>query len=122
MSLLTYKVLHLLGLFLLFGSLGGVALVAVQGGTKQSLQGRRLVYATHGIGLLLVLVSGFGMLARLGITSGLPGWVWAKLVIWLLVAASITLPLRARATAVPAWFVLPLLGAVGGWLALNKPF
>lgn len=121
MSLLTYKVLHLLGLFLLFVSLGGVALVAVQGGTKQSLIGRRLVYATHGFGLLLVLVSGFGMLARLGITSGLPGWVWAKLAIWILVAASITLPLRMRSVAVPAWFVLPTLGAVAGWLALFKP-
>lgn len=122
MSLLFYKVLHLLGLFLLFGSLGGVALVAVQGGTKASLQGRRLVYATHGIGLLLVLVSGFGMLARLGITSGLPGWVHAKLLIWVLVAASITLPLRFRGAAIPAWFLLPLLGATAGWLALFKPF
>jgi hypothetical protein len=41
---------------------------------------------THGLGLLLVLVAGFGMLAKLGI-HGVPTWAALKLIIWVALGA-----------------------------------
>lgn len=117
-----YKLLHLIGLFLIFVSLGGLLLHVAQGGTRQSLGNRQLVFATHGFGLLLVLVSGFGMLAKLGIMANMPGWVWAKIVVWILIGGVVALPLRVQASAKPLWLLLPLLGGLAAWLAIFKPF
>ena len=63
MSLLTYKVLHILGLMLVFSSLGGLLFHSLGGGGTKH-RGHKLAGASHGIGLVLVLVSGFGMLAN----------------------------------------------------------
>ena len=116
-----YKVAHLFGLFLVFSSTGALALHVAQGGTRADLQ-RGLVFGTHGIGLLIVLISGFGMLGKLGLMAAFPGWAVGKLVLWLIVGGIVAVPLRAPASARPLWFVLPTLGAIGGWLALSKPF
>lgn len=121
LSLQVYKLAHLLGLFLVFTSLGGLVLHAMNGGDRESNQRRGLVFATHGIGLLLVLVSGFGMLARLGI-HGVPGWAAVKLVIWLVIGGLVALPQRVPAASRFVWFLAPALALVAGWLALYKPF
>ena len=77
-----YKIVHLLGVMMVFLSLGGVIMHAINGGEKEH-SWRKPVAITHGIGLLLALVGGFGLLARLGVMHGtLPGWVLAKLGIW----------------------------------------
>ena len=118
-----YKVLHLLGILLLFVALGGVALHAWNGGTKHDNQGRKAAAAMHGLGLFLILLAGFGMLARLGIMQGgLPGWVWAKLVLWLLVGGLFLMPYRRPGSAKPVFLLLPLLGALAAVLAIYKPF
>jgi hypothetical protein len=118
-----YKLVHIFGILLTFVALGGLALHAVNGGTKESNRGRRLVAASYGLGLLLILVGGFGMLARLGVASaGLPGWVWAKLVIWLAIGGLLALPYRKPESGRFLWWLGPLLGVVAGWLALYKPF
>ncbi|MFT4625010.1 MAG: hypothetical protein ACI8PZ_003676 [Myxococcota bacterium] len=121
-SLQVYKLVHMFGLFLLFTSVGGIALHAANGGTRDSNTARGLAFGTHGIGLLLVFVSGFGMLARLGMTAGVPGWAVAKLVIWLAIGGLVMLPQRAPGTAKAVWFGAPVLAAVAVWLAITKPF
>jgi hypothetical protein len=117
-----YKVLHLGGMFLLFTVLGGIALHVLNGGTRESNGGRKLTGALHGVALFIILLGGFGMLARLGLTSGFPGWIWAKLAIWVLVPVIGTMPYRKPATAKAVLFALPLIGAVTAWVAIYKPF
>ena len=119
-----YNVVHILGIALLVTAIGGVALHALNGGTRASNAGRGLVGALHGVGALLILVGGFGMLARLGVKhgDGFPGWVFLKLVIWALLAAALFLPYRRPAFAKPVLLLAPLLGGLAAWAAIFKPF
>ncbi len=117
-----YKILHIIGLVSIWAALGGATLHAMNGGTKATNPSRKLVAATHGIGLFLMLLGGFGMLARLGLTQGLPGWAIAKVVLWLVVGALLAVPLRVPSLAKPLWFAMPLFAGLGAWLALSKPF
>jgi hypothetical protein len=118
MSLLAYKVLHLLAVAYLFAALGGAAWHAAHGGRREGA-GKGATIA-HGLALVVLLVSGFGMLAKLGV--GFPGWAWAKLLLWLLLGAAGALPYRKPAWARSLFWLLPLLGGAAGWLALTKPF
>ena len=117
-----YKLLHLGGMFLLFTVLGGIALHVLNGGTRESNGGRKLTGALHGVALFIILLGGFGMLARLGMTSGFPGWIWAKIAIWALIPVIGTMPYRKPATAKAVLFLLPLIGVFTGWVAIYKPF
>lgn len=118
MSLLAYKVLHLLGMFLLFAALGAMTLLQKQGAERS-----KLASISHGVALLILLVSGFGLLARLGITHdwSWPPWVYLKIVIWLLLGAALVAVRRAPRLAALWWWLFPLLGGVAAWLALYKP-
>ena len=55
-----YKVLHLVGVVCVVAALGGVAVHAANGGQRQGNVVRRVVSALHGLGLLVILVAGFG--------------------------------------------------------------
>jgi len=79
-------------------------------------------YISHGLGLLLILVSGFGMAARLGLVSGLPGWVHAKLGIWVLLGLAVSLAKRKGAIGWPVFVLLVGLGTTAAFIAVNKPF
>jgi hypothetical protein len=116
-----YRLIHILGVLILFVALGGAVLHVVNGGTRASNRSRALVAATHGVGLFIVLLGGFGMLARLGINTGFPGWIYAKLVIWVILGALLFVAYRFPALARPIWFVVPLLGATAAYMALFKP-
>jgi hypothetical protein len=89
-------------------SLGGVVLHTINGGTKLSNTFRKGVMITHGVGLLLLLVAGFGMLARLNI-HGFPLWVVLKLVIWLTLGAAVVLAYKKPEAGKILWFGLPAL-------------
>ena len=119
MSPSLYKILHLLGVLLVFVSLGGLTLRAL-GGSGGKGPGDRLAGITHGVALLLILITGFGMIAKLG--YGFPLWVWAKVMIWLVIGASIALIRRMPQHATVFWFALPLLGTLAAYLAIYKPF
>lgn len=106
---------------MMFTALGGASVHAAAGGDKNS-SSRRIVGILHGVGATLSLVAGFGVLARLGLISGLPGWVMVKLVLWLLLAGLIVLPYRSRKIAAVIAYTLPLLGLFGAFLAIAKPF
>lgn len=116
-----YKVLHLTGLFFLFTSLGGMLVHVLNGGTRE-FPSRKMVGLIHGIGMLLLLVAGFGLAARLGLVSGLPGWVWAKLVIWFILGGLPALIYRGRDKSKPLWAITIILGICAAYLAIYKPF
>lgn len=118
-----YKIVHLVGVMLTFAVLGGLMLTVANGATKQNSKVRKLIGMTHGIALFVVLLGGFGLLARLGIThGGFPGWVWGKLTIWVLLGIMLAVPYRKPELARPLFFLMPVLGAIAAWLAIYKPF
>lgn len=123
MSPNVYKLVHVAGLLMVFMSLGATALHAMNGGTKSSNQARGLTTATYAVGLLLILLGGFGWLGASGMMSeGMPGWTWAKLGIWMAVGALLALPNVRPEYSRLAWILAPVLGVIGGWLAGYKPF
>lgn len=122
MSYYFYKVLHVTAVLAVFAAIGGACLHAMNGGAREGSSGRGLVNALHGIFLFVALVGGFGLLARMGMATGWPGWVWAKLVIWLVVGGLVALPYRKPELAKPLLLSLPLLGLAASWLAVTKPF
>ncbi len=121
MSYETYKVIHLLSAFVLFTVAGGIALYAANGGSKADNGQRKLVGILHGTALLVSLVAGFGLLTKLGL-GAFPGWVWAKLVLWLIVGAIATLPYRKPELGKLFLWLMPLLGGLAAFLAIFKPF
>jgi hypothetical protein len=104
-----YKTLHLLGLACVCVSLGGIMLHAINGGSKATNSFRKGVMITHGVGLLLLLVAGFGMLAKLGI-HGVPWWA---------LGAFVGLAYKQN-VARKLWIVVPLLVVVATVLARYK--
>jgi hypothetical protein len=120
MSYLTLKVVHLVALALTFmGLAGALASNAVSPGPSIT---RRIFAVSHGIGLLLLLITGFFLLIQLGIGKNLPGWVWGKMIIWLLAGASAVLVRRFARLRIPLLVYLAVLVGLGAWLALYKPF
>ncbi len=118
-----YLIMHIVGIVLMFAAIGGVAVHAANGGTKSGSSTRKLVTTWHGLGALLVLVGGFGMLARLGMQhgAGFPTWLWIKIAIWLVLSAVVLLPYRKPELARPFFVVLPVLAGLAAYMAVYKP-
>lgn len=117
---LFYKSLHIVGLFLATTSLGGIAIHAANGGTKATSRTRALTASVFGLGMLLALAGGFGQAARLGMTKTayFPGWLWAKIAIWVIVAVLSVLPYRIPSLAKPIYLLVPLLTGLAAYLAI----
>jgi hypothetical protein len=116
-----YKNLHFLGIFMILVALGGLILQQIDTRTRERVW-RRPVAITHGIGMVLVLVAGFGLLARIGVHWPWPGWVIGKIVIWLVFGVLIAVIGRSPGLAKPLWWITIALAALAAYLALNKPF
>jgi len=105
-----------------FLSLGGVSVHAINGGSREHSSKKR-VAITHGIGLVLALVGGFGLLARIGVSHGaFPGWAIAKLTIWFVFAIMIGILIRKPTLAKPFWGLTIFLGGLAVYQAGYKPF
>ena len=111
MSLLFYKVLHIMGLSLVITALS-IRMFAGAGMKKAT-------GIAHGVGMLIVLTGGFGMIARLGL-DGFPGWVWVKLLLWVVLGAALALINRKKSPA-GIWAGLVIIMTLGAYLALYKP-
>ncbi|HEX9667325.1 MAG TPA: SirB2 family protein [Thermodesulfobacteriota bacterium] len=118
MSYETYKLIHLLSVIFLFLSLGGYLMLS----SNKTLVSRKLIAITHGISVIVILVAGFGLLARLGFSSfqSWPLWVWVKLVIWLILAVIIILIRRMPELRISLWFIIPILGGIAAYMAIFK--
>lgn len=117
-SYATYKTVHYLGIFILVTALA----VALGRSHKEALNTdpwRKRLGMIHGVALFLVLLGGFGMLARLNV--GFPMWIVAKLAIWLVIGGLIATR-KSAAWSARALVLLPLLAALAAWIAYNKPF
>ncbi len=117
---LFYKSLHIFGLFLATTSLGGIAIHAANGGTKATSRTRMLTASVFGLGMFIALAGGFGQAARLGMTNTaiFPGWLWAKIALWIIVAALSILPYRIPALAKPVYLLVPVLTGLAAYLAI----
>lgn len=108
-----YRLLHVVGVVMLFLGLGGM--FASEAGRTP-----RLFSVLHGVGLLLMLIAGIGFAHKSGL--GWPNWMLAKIAIWVLIGA---LPALIKKGVVPragaVLLVLPL-AAAAIWLAQAKPF
>jgi hypothetical protein len=112
----TYRLLHVVGVLLLFLGLGGALAAAGQGGGKAPV----LFTVLHGIGLLVMLVAGIGVLHKS--QMGWPNWALAKIACWVLLGA---LPILVRRGVLPRTVAILLvvgIGAMAAWLAQTKPF
>lgn len=121
MSYQLYRVIHVLGVVFLFTALGGLLLAArarVETGVSRKTAGM-----THGLALVLILLSGFGALARLDLSNpgAWPAWVWIKVLIWLVMGGIVVLIRRSPTTATVLWWLLPILGGLAAYLAIYKP-
>lgn len=117
-----YKVLHVLGIMLLFASLGGMAMLGLRGGDDREIKPlRRVVMIGHGVALLVIFVAGFGLMARLGIMGGWPTWIYIKLALWLVLGGAVALLRRVPEMGRVWLFLLPLVGAAAAWVAFTHP-
>ena len=115
-----YNVVHIVGLIFLMVALGSISAGRA---TDRSVLNRRMAIGFHAVGVFLILLGGFGMLARLGIVRGTswPGWVWVKVGVWGVLALAAVLPYRFPRTSLPLLFLLPLLGGLAAYMAIYKP-
>lgn len=124
MSYAIYKLIHLFGILSLMVALAGMAVHAAAGHKKEENPNHKTLLALHGLGALLALTGGFGLLARIEVQHGemFPGWIWGKLLLWVLLGGMVALPYRNRGLAKLLIVILPILGLVGAYLANYKPF
>lgn len=117
-----YKIIHLVSIVLLFSGLMGMLTVRMAG-IELTPNVKKLTLICHGVGLLFLLASGFGLLARLGLTQNIPGWVFGKLTIWLILGGILTL-IRKKGQSLgwPIFFLLMVLFTIAACLAVLKPF
>ena len=117
-----YEIIHVIGLAMFFMSMGGIAIHAANGGSKTNTSTRWFVGGLFTGGAFLILLGGFGMMARLNLVRGVPpNWLIGKMVIWLLLGTFGMLPYRKPQLAKPFAIGLPLLAGVAVWMAVYKP-
>jgi hypothetical protein len=116
----TYKLIHLMGLMLLFFGFGGV-LVTSYSEFVLPKKARLLAMISHGLGLFFLLLGGFGMLARLGLARELPSWVYSKLLIWLILGGAIALAKRKSDLAWTLLISFVILASTAAYIGLTKP-
>lgn len=122
MTYFLVKAAHVLGAFWLFAALGSIALRQLDTGEAGSVKkdlAHKLSGMTHGLALVLILITGFWVLGIMKYEFGL--WVWLKLAIWLLLGAALAFVRRTPKLATLWWWLLPVFGAVAAWLCFVKP-
>jgi len=118
-----YKLVHVLGIALTLVALGGMTVHALNGAAKAENAARKLLIGMHGFGVFLILLGGFGLLARIGFAhgSGFPLWLWVKLGLWTVFAVVAALPYRRPQSGKALLLVLPLLAMAAAAMAVYKP-
>ena len=122
MDMAVYKMVHMLGLVLLFQSLGASLLVTLSGMDTSAFSNAKMARIMHGVGIVLILVGGFGMMARLGISWPLPIWIWIKLIIWIVLGLVLTIVKKKPESTRLWWTLVIVFGALAAYLGGFKPF
>lgn len=115
MSPTVYYFLHFAGVMCLFLGMG-----AILGMGEDRKHINKFVGIFHGVGLLLLLISGFGLVAKL--QTGFPVWLIVKVVLWICLAAIMVLVKRKVCTAKATAILALILGLLAAAMCLFKPF
>jgi hypothetical protein len=121
MSYEFYKILHLLGIALLLSGLVTLVILKVTGVAIQGTV-KKFALITHGIGLVLLLVSGFGLLARLQLMGDFPKWAYIKLAIWLFMGGVATLIKKKGHMAWQLYTIIMCIFLIAAYVGIAKPF
>lgn len=117
MDLLTYHFIHVCSVMLLFTAFGAIIMSTTDRFHKPAA-------ILHGVSLLLLFVSGMGMLAKLKHMSG-PGamhyWI-VKLVILIALGGALALAKRKILHTPVLMAIVLILGFVAAYLGIYKPF
>ena len=105
-----YRLIHFAGIFTLLFSFGSLFI------GKNYNKGAAMA---HGVGLILILVSGFGMQATLG--TGFPIWLILKIGIWVIFGGFIMLAKKSIISGFVAWILILLLALSAVYLAQTHP-
>lgn len=105
-----YRLLHFAGIFTLLFSFGSLFI------GKNYNKGAAL---GHGLGLLLILISGFGMQATMHL--GFPVWLILKIVIWVTFGGFIVLAKKSIINGFTAWVLITALALGSVYLARTHP-
>lgn len=120
MSYAVYKIIHLVGIVMALSALAALAFTSAGGESNPA--NRKVAVITHGVGLLLALVAGFGLMAKAGLGFGDNLWIIAKIVIWLIVGGLVTAVRKRPDKAMVIWWSVPAWVAVAAWLVAYRPF
>lgn len=107
-----YRFIHFAGIFTLLFSFGSLFI------GKNYNKGAAMA---HGFGLLLILVSGFGMQATHPGIVGFPVWLILKIVIWVIFGGFIVLAKRSVINGFTAWVLITALALCSVYLAKTHP-
>jgi len=110
MDYTTFKIIHLVGLAAVTMGLGGM----IAGGT-----GRKGFAILQGLALLVMLVSGFGLLGKLKL--GFPHFAMAKVGLWLVLGVLPVVLRRLRAPGIIGIVFTLAIVSVLAWLGVVKP-
>jgi len=110
MDPLIYKIIHITGIALLAIGTGGM----MAGGEK-----RKAFAIAQGIGLIVMLVSGFGLLAKLQL--GYPHFAIVKTVLWVVLAMSPMLFRKLKTPLSAEILIVLILVGVLAYLGLVQP-
>jgi hypothetical protein len=108
-----YRLLHIVGVLMLFLGLGGMF-------ASEAGKAPKLFAALHGIGLLLMVVAGVGYVHKKPLAWD--SWLFAKIACWVLMGALPVLVKRGVVPRVGAIVLALAIGATAAWLAQAKPF
>ncbi|MCB0413401.1 MAG: hypothetical protein KDD50_03650 [Bdellovibrionales bacterium] len=114
-----YKFIHVLSVFLIIFSLGGLIIHVVNGGDKIH-PARKILASIHGTGALFALIAGFGLLARLG-RSVVEPWVLAKVTIWIIFSMYSLILFKTKKQAKVHVIIVVALSCVAIFMAQQKP-
>lgn len=110
MDAVTYKIIHITGIALLALGTGG----RLAGGEK-----RKAFAIAQGIGLLVMIVSGFGSLAKLGL--GFPHFAIVKTALWVVIAMLPLLFRKLKTPLIAEILIVLILVALMAYLGIVKP-
>ena len=114
MSYEIYKLIHFFAIISMFLGIG--ALLAFSGDKKQ----KKRIMILHGLAVLVLLVSGFGLVARLKMHS-FPLWLWIKLGIWIILSILIPILVARKVNKRWLWLLVFASGLGAICLAVLKP-
>ena len=114
MSYEIYKLIHFFAIISLFLAIG--TLLAFSGDKKR----KKRIMILHGLAVLALLVSGFGLIARLNMHS-FPSWIWLKLGIWITLGILTPILIGRKINKKWIWLLVFISGLGAIYLGVLQP-